>query len=154
MPASGDTPSCRLESLTLAAVSALSVVFLLRVAGQAIQRWFPVEFLPPFEAWQGSGLPYSVLLACQIVTLALLTSTIRGMVRQRRVLSATASRCVVVIGFVYFSGMGLRLILGVTLFDGNRWFTAWISAALHLDLAAIVILWGWDQLRRSRTMPA
>ncbi len=147
-------PNTAHDVLTIGAVSMLSVVFLLRVAGQAIQRWFPVEFLPPFEAWQGSGLAYSVLLACQVVILGLLATAIRGMVRRRRMLGATASRCVVVIGFVYFAGMALRLILGLTVFDDNRWFTAWISTALHLDLAAIVILWGWDQLRRSRTMPA
>ena len=145
-------PTTTHDALTISAVSMLSVVFLLRVAGQAIQRWFPVEFLPPFEAWQGSGLPYFVLLACQVAILALLASVIRGMMRQRRVLSATASRCVMVIGFVYFAGTALRLILGITVFDDNRWFTAWISTALHLDLAAIVIIWGWDQRRRSATV--
>ncbi len=147
-------PTTRYGVPTLGAVSILSVVFLFRVAGPVIQRWFPVKFLPSFETWQGSGLPYSVLLACQVANLALLTSAIRGIVRQRRVLSATASRYVVVIGFAYFAGMALRLILGITLFDDSRWFTAWISTALHLDLAAIVILRGSDQLRWSLTMPA
>jgi len=43
------------------------------------------------------------------------------------------------------------MILGITVFDDNRWFTAWIFIALQLDLAAIVIIWGWDQRRRSAT---
>jgi len=146
--------SSRHDVLTVGAVSVLSFMFLLRVLGQVIQRWLPVEFLPPFDAWQGSALPYPVLLLSQVVMLGLLAAAIRGMVRQRRVFSARVSRCMMAIGFVYFAGMALRLILGVTVFDDNRWFTAWISTALHLDLAAIVILWGWDQLRRSRTIPA
>ncbi len=98
-------PTTTHDALTISAVSVLSVVFLLRVAGQAIQRWLPMEFSPPFEAWPGSSLPYFVLLTCQVAILALLASVIIGMVRQRRVLSATASRWVVVIGFVYFTGM-------------------------------------------------
>ena len=43
---------------SVVAVAALSAAFLVRVAGQAVQRWFPQGFLPPFEAWQGSGIPY------------------------------------------------------------------------------------------------
>ncbi len=132
------------------AVTTLSIAFLFRVAGQVIQRWFPVEFLPPFEAWQGSGLPYPVLLACQVAILAVLAAAIRGMVRRRQALGTKASRCVMVIGFAYFATMAGRLILGLTVFDDNRWFIAWISTALHLDLSAIAILWSWDQFCGSR----
>ena len=142
------------EHLMAGAVAALSIAFLLRVVGQAIQRWFAQTFLPPFEAWQGSGIPYPALLACQIVILILLAAVMRGMVRRRRVLGPTAGRCVMLIGFVYFAIMAVRLILGMTIFGDNHWFTAWISTLLHLDLSAIVILWGWDQSRRSGTVDA
>lgn len=147
-------PTTSHDVLTISAASALSIMFLLRVLGQVIQRWFPVEFLPPFEAWQGSGLPYPVLLTAQVVILGLLAAAIRGIVHGRRVLTDKASRVVLVIGFTYFAIMAARLILGLTLLGDSRWFTAWISTALHLDLAAIVILWGWDQLRRCRTVCA
>ncbi len=59
----------RREPWAVVAVAALSLAFLVRVTGQAIQRWFPEESLPPFEAWQGSGTSYPALLAGQIVIL-------------------------------------------------------------------------------------
>ncbi len=61
--------SSRREPWAVVAVAALSLAFLVRVAGQAIQRWFPQEFIPPFESWQGSGISYPALLAGQIVIL-------------------------------------------------------------------------------------
>ena len=47
----------------------LSGLFGLRVAGQAIQHWIPSPALPPLEAFQGSGLPYALLLSVQLVIL-------------------------------------------------------------------------------------
>jgi hypothetical protein len=56
----------------------LTFLFALRVAGQAIQRWAPQSFLPPFDAFQGSNLPYFVLLGSQIVTLGAMRSATCG----------------------------------------------------------------------------
>ena len=141
----------RRELWSIVAVAALSAAFLVRVAGQAVQRWFPQEFLPSFEAWQGSGMPYPALLACQIVIIALLGVAICSMVHRARLLSATGSRFVIVIGCAYFALMLARLALGLTVLGDSGWFTAWISVLLHLSLAVIVILWGRDQLRLART---
>lgn len=140
----------RREPWAVVAVAALSLAFLVRVAGQAIQRWFPREFLPPFEAWQGSGISYPALLACQIVILALLGAAICTMVHRVAVMGTMASRCVIVIGCGYFAVMLARLALGLTALSDSGWFTAWISAVLHLDLAVVVILWGWHQHRCAR----
>ncbi len=140
----------RIELWSVVAVSALSFAFLIRVAGQAVQRWFPVEFLPPFAAWQGSAMSYPALLACQIVILALLGMAICTIVHRARVLGTTAGRCVMAAGCAYFALMLARLALGLTVFADSGWFTAWISTLLHLDLAAVVILWGRDQHRLAR----
>ena len=140
----------RRELWSVIAVSALSLAFLVRVAGQAVQRWFSVEFLPPFDAWQGSGMPYPALLACQIVILALLGAAICSIVHRARALGTKASRCVIVMGCGYFALMLVRLGLGLTVLSDSGWFTAWISTLLHLDLALIVILWGRDQHRLAR----
>ncbi len=141
----------RTELWSVVAVAALSVAFLVRVAAQAVQRWYPQGFLPPFDAWQGSGMPYPALLACQVVILALLAVAICSMVHRGRLLSAKGSRYVIFIGCAYFALMLARLALGLTVLGDSAWFTAWISALLHLDLAVVVILWGRDQHRLART---
>ena len=140
----------RRELWSVVAVSALSLVFLVRVAGQAVQRWFPLEILPPFDAWQGSAMPYPALLACQIVILALLGAAICSIVHRARALGTTASQWVIFIGCGYFALMLVRLVLGLTLLGDSGWFTAWISTLLHLDLALVVVLWGRDQRRLAR----
>ena len=62
--------------------------FLFRVAAQAIQAWRPVAWLPPFEDWHSATLPYSLLLASQLVILAaqlwVLVALLRGTHRPRR----------------------------------------------------------------------
>lgn len=140
----------RREWWSVVAVSALSLVFLVRVAGQAVQRWFPLEILPPFDAWQGSAMPYPALLACQIVILALLGAAICSIVHRARALGTTASQWVIFIGCGYFALMLVRLVLGLTLLGDSGWFTAWTSTLLHLDLALVVVLWGRDQRRLAR----
>ena len=142
--------SSQREVWAVVAVSALSLAFLVRVAGQAIQRWFPQESLPPFEVWQGSGISYPALLACQIVILALLGAAICTMVHRVAVMGTISSRCVTAIGCGYFAVMLARLALGLTALSDSGWFTAWISTVLHLDLAVVVILWGWHQHRFAR----
>ena len=144
----------RPELWSIVTVSALSLAFLIRVAGQAVQRWFPLEFLPPFDAWQGSNMPYPALLACQIVVLALLGAAICSIVHRARALGTTTSRCVIAIGCGYFALMLVRLALGLTVLGDSAWFTAWISTLLHLDLALVAILWGRDQHRLARLASA
>jgi hypothetical protein len=53
----------------------LAVLFAARVAGQALQLCLPQSFLPPFHAFQGSNLPYALLLAAQLAILALMAVT-------------------------------------------------------------------------------
>ena len=142
-------PIPRYQTLSILAVATLPATFLLRVLGQAVQRWFPQEFLPEFEAWQGSGLPYPALLACQIVILSILGVAICTMLHHVQVLGPRASRWVIVAGWAYFALILTRLVLGLTAQGDSGWFTAWISTLLHLDLAAIVVLWGCNQLRQS-----
>ena len=48
----------------------LTGLFTLRVVGQLVQAVGPFPFLPPFDAFQGSTLPYGALLAAQVVIIA------------------------------------------------------------------------------------
>ena len=131
------------------ALSALNGAFLGRVAGQAVQRWAPVSFLPPFEAWQGSGLPYSVLLSSQLVIATLAFLAAGRMHAGRPVLPRRWSGPTLAAGAIYLAAMLARIGLGLTVLSDSVWFTAWISAAFHLVLAAEVLLVG----AYARTLP-
>ena len=139
--------SNRLDSLMISAASVLSAAFLLRVVGQAAQRWMPHAWLPPVDEWQGSGMPYPILLGAQIVILTLLAFVLISMAQGRRVMGRLACRAVIGVGVVYFAIMAIRLMAGILWLPENHWFTAWISIKLHLALASIALIWGWHQLR-------
>ncbi|MGZ5779903.1 MAG: hypothetical protein ACXWIN_02975, partial [Burkholderiaceae bacterium] len=50
----------------------LTGMFALRVVGQAVQYWSPQPYLPPFTAFQGSHLPYWLLLSVQLTILVIM----------------------------------------------------------------------------------
>jgi hypothetical protein len=117
----------------------LCVLFALRVAGQAIQRWVPLSFLPPFDAFQGSKLPYALLLSIQFVLLALMlgvTSRVYGGALRK---SARAAHTLGWIGGIYMAGSVVRLAVGLAFDEAPAWFTAWIPAGFHFVLAAFVL---------------
>ena len=109
----------------------LTFFFLLRVAGQAIQHWAPRSYLPPFDAFQGSDLPYSVLLASQIVILG-------GMV-VCNLRPPRARRALVWFGSFYLAGSLARIAVGLAVPGAPAWFSTWIPAAFHVVLAAYVL---------------
>ena len=125
----------------------LSVGFLLRVIGQAVQRWLPQPWLPPFSEWQGSAIPYPGLLAAQIVILGILAFVLKHMAQGRQVMGQRTSHAVISAGVVYFAVMAIRLLVGIFWLTESQWFTAWISTSFHLVLASIMMMWGWHQLR-------
>jgi hypothetical protein len=51
-------------------LTALTLLFLVRVVGQALVVFAGVRWLPPVESWYSGLLPYPVLLPAQIVILA------------------------------------------------------------------------------------
>ena len=117
----------------------LTLLFLLRVLGQALQYWAPHPALSPFESFQGSNLPYWVLLPAQIAILAL-------MIRYSWRVHAgggdprpPAGRVLAWLGAVYMAASVARIAVGLVVESAPAWFTAWISAALHVVLAAFVL---------------
>jgi hypothetical protein len=120
-------------------LGSLCVLFALRVVGQAVQRWLPLSFLPPSDAFQGSGLPYGLLLAIQLVILALMfgiTSRVYGGALRK---SARAARRLGWIGCIYMGASLARLAIGIVWDQAPAWFTAWIPGAFHVVLAAFVL---------------
>ena len=118
----------------------LSLVFLARVVSQAVQNWAPVSFLPPFDDFQGSGLPYSVLLSAQIAILVLLLVVVARMHRGKRLISRPLIVPVAVAGGVYFTVMAVRLVLGLSVLSHSGWFSTWIPTVFHLVLASLTLL--------------
>ena len=117
----------------------LCALFGLRVAGQAIQYWAPHPALPPFEAFQGSGLPYALLLSVQLVVLAWMGHLARQVSTGRMHPRLRTGRVLAWLGRLYFACMLARLAIGLAFDTGSAWFEAWIPAVFHLALAAFVL---------------
>jgi hypothetical protein len=122
-----------------AVLAALTVLFALRVAGQALQRWSPVDALPPFGAFQGSSIAYGLLLSIQIVMLVWMSAISVQVGRGRRRRDPRAARVLAWTGGIYMAGSLGRTAVGLTVADAPAWFTAWISAIFHVILAAFVL---------------
>lgn len=117
----------------------LTLLFAGRVVGQAIQCWAPQAFLPPFGAFQGSNLPYWILLPAQIVILGLMARASwqagRGTFRP----TPAVARLLAWGGAVYLLGALARIAVGLTVPSAHVWFRTWIPAVFHVVLAAFVI---------------
>jgi hypothetical protein len=118
----------------------LTFLFSLRVAGQAIQRWAPQAWLPPFDAFQGSSLPYWFLLSVQ---LAILGAMVFCNVRR-----PAAGGVLFWFGVIYMAGSLARIAVGLAVPDAHPWFRAWISGAFHIVLAAYLLVLGLFHPRR------
>jgi hypothetical protein len=135
-----------------AALWALSLAFVLRVAAQALQRWAPQRFLPPFEAFQGSSLSYDLLLASQLAIIAFMSHiswrvSVGTLSRNRRI-----GRVLAWVGSLYLAGSIARITVGVLVPGAPAWFTAWISGAFHIVLAAFVLTLASFHLQLRRAM--
>ena len=118
-----------------------TALFASRVAAQLAQYAAPTRWLPPFEAWQGSGLAYPVLLASQLTILVAMawgTGAVRRKPRTRK----SVGRWLIVLGAVYFSSMAVRLVLGLTVLSDIAWFAKPLPALFHLVLAGYVLTLG------------
>jgi hypothetical protein len=120
-------------------LGSLTLLFALRVAAQALQRWAPVDWLPPFRDFQGSGIPYWLLLALQVLIFAMMlavTFDVEGGQRRRNPRASTMLRW---IGGLYMAGSLGRIAVGLALPGAPAWFTTWIPAIFHVVLATFVL---------------
>ena len=120
----------------------LLVLFVFRVLGQLVQARFAFPFLPGFEQWQGSSLPYSVLLASQLLVLLLFAFIAWRFSNGRMVPCPKAGVMLLTLGGLYFTIMFARLVLGFTLLSQSHWFASHIPAFFHLVLASFILLVG------------
>jgi hypothetical protein len=117
----------------------LAGLFAARVLGQAVQRVLPQPFLPPFDAFQGSRLPYALLLGAQVVILAAMALASWRIQRRRLVPVPRIGSALRLLGVVYMPFALTRIVIGWAVPDANAWFRAWIPAVFHVVLAAFVL---------------
>ena len=110
----------------------------------------PQTWLPPFDEWQGSVIPYPLLLAAQAVILGIVAVVLTRMAQGRHMLGRRTCYMVISAGAVYFLVMAARMLLGIFWLTDSQWFTAWISTSMHLVLASVMLMWGWQQIRFTR----
>jgi hypothetical protein len=127
----------------------LAGLFSLRVAGQAVQHWAPQDFLPDFDAFQGSSLPYPVLLMFQLVILAWMARTILRVARGSATPNRRLGRWLAWLGGLYMAGSILRIVVGLAIPSAPAWFSTWIPALFHLVIAGFVVVAGDFHLRHA-----
>ena len=121
---------------------ALTMLFAARVLGQALQAWHPQSWLPPFAAFQGSALPYWLLLPAQLAILAVMAVMAVYACRVGAGSVPPASQTIVRLGWfgaMYMAASLGRIAIGLGMPDAPAWFSAWIPAGFHLVLASFVL---------------
>ena len=130
----------------------LTLLFVLRVLGQALVEFFTVDWLPSSEAWASGLIPYPILLAIQLVMLIAMVKIASDVWRQSGFfLAAPASWSRLLIGCsaVYAGSMAARYILTMILRPEMRWLGDTIPIFFHFVLAAFLYTWGKFLARRS-----
>ncbi len=128
----------------------LTGLFGLRVAGQALQFWFPQNFLPAFDSFQGSNLHYSTLLLIQLMVLGLMLRTCWRVGRGMTVPDRRLGRGLAWFGGIYMAGSVARIAVGIVVPSAPAWFSTWIPGLFHLVLAGFVLTAAHFHLRHSR----
>jgi hypothetical protein len=130
----------------------LSLLFAMRVLGQAVQFWTTVPWLPSFESFQGGGLPYWVLLSAQVLILGFMArhscQVQQGRVEPRR----ERGRVLLWVGGTYLAGSLGRMAIGLVP-GAPRWYRVWIPGAFHVVLAGYVVTLAAYHLRLSDPTP-
>lgn len=120
----------------------LTFLFCLRVLGQLIQQISPLPWLPNLEEWQGSALPYWLLLTIQLAIIAVMVLSVRRYTSGNLVRRPAQGKWLLSLGTIYFVVMAGRLVIGWTLPSAGPWFHKPIPAIFHLVLASFILLLG------------
>ena len=118
----------------------LLLLFALRVAGQAVQKWQPQAYLPSFGEFQGSGIPYPALLAVQLVILAVMGRVCWRVHSGTLLASHRTGKILRMFGWLYMTGSLARIVVGLLISAAPGWFTTWIPAFFHVVLATFVLV--------------
>ena len=120
----------------------LSGLFVLRVLAQLVQAVYEVPFVPPFHAWQGSGLPYPLLLGSQLVIITVIAVVLWRIRTNALSPSPWKHWTCFALGGIYFAVMFFRLVAGLTYLSENEWFSSSLPALFHVILASLILVVG------------
>ena len=117
----------------------LAILFAMRVFGQALQLWAPQPFLPPFDVFQGSNLPYWLLLPVQVLILSVMITFARRVQTGSLALRVRPGTVLTWAGWIYMTVSVARIVVGLSTPAAPAWFSTWIPAVFHVVLAAYVL---------------
>ena len=121
---------------------ALLGMFTFRVISQFIASYIDIGLLPGFNDWHSAVLPYPVLLASQIIILLSGLLIIKLIFQNKIKPNPKLGSKLLVLAWVYWFVMLVRLILGLTILNEVHWFSQSLPALFHLLLANILMLVG------------
>ena len=116
----------------------LTGLFMLRIVAQPLSLLF--SDLPTFDAWHGNAMSYPLLLASQLVILALMVTMNIRISRSRPNPQPKLARGLTLFGWLYFIGMFARLVVGLTIDAAPAWFDRPLPSVFHLVLAAWILI--------------
>ena len=128
-----------------AVLAFLTVLFFLRVLGQALVVFFSVSWLPSTEQWASGLIPYPTLLATQVVLLIGMVKIVSDVWRGKGFFAQTRmrlARFLVSFSAIYAGSMLLRYVITMILRPEMRWFGGTIPIFFHFVLAAFLYTWG------------
>jgi len=127
------------------ALAILTLLFALRVLGQALVVFFSVDWLPDTEHWFSGVIRYPILLAIQAVMLPGMVKITADIWRARGFFAEPrpgCSRFLIACSIIYAISMVLRYALTMRYRPEMRWFGGTIPIFFHFVLAAFVYTWG------------
>jgi hypothetical protein len=113
-------------------------LFVFRVAAQLLQLIYPISWLPSFNVWHSSTLPYWLLLSLQCLIAGFMMWVTAHLTRNQ--LSIKRRNCFLCLGFgiIYLLSMTTRLALGQTMLANHDWLYKPVPTIFHLVLATFV----------------
>lgn len=129
----------------------LLMLFLLRVAGQALVLVSQPRWLPPMKDWYSGLIPYRVLLPIQLAILALMTFMAVDLTRNSGFFSMRRERVGYIIlsfSILYALSMVVRLRIRLRRHPDLRWYEGGtIPTLFHFVLAGFLFLFArWNLL--------
>jgi hypothetical protein len=127
----------------------LTALFIGRVVAQPLALVADAPFLPRFDTWHSGALPYGLLLASQLVIVALLVRAARSVSSAAAEPHRRTGAALLAAGAVYGGAMLARLLIGATVQRGHPWFDRPLPTVFHLALAGFLLVYGHYHLRHA-----
>jgi len=127
----------------------LTLLFALRVLGQALVAFFGVTWLPAMEQWFSGLIPYPTLLIIQLLTLILMVQITGEIWRGKGTFAIPRphwTQFLMKFSAVYAAAMVLRYVLTMILHPEMRWFGDTIPITFHFVLAGFIYVLGHHHL--------